>query len=169
MQICMLTNLFMAFSWAGQRPPHRLYHSFHLPGLKIDEATHHIHTLERLQTARFEIRNTTHPFRLGDFVCVGAECLVMGKRQNIRMYTRNALQSTVLCLNDRGEQAVTYELSLHPDRHGSIVSVNTTIYKTPRWIHQISESLFAFLLMYKSAPCAYDRNLVLYRRMILGS
>lgn len=159
----------MVCSWANQRPPHTLYHSFHLPGLRFDDAKHHIHTLERLQTARFEIKNTSSPSRMGDYVCVGAECLIMGKRQFVRMYTSSALESTVMCLNERGEQAVTYQLQLHPDRLGCVVSLNTTIYKTPRWIHQISESLFAFMLMYKSAPCTYDRNLILYRRMVLGS
>lgn len=106
---------------------------------------------------------------MGDYVCVGAECLVMGKRQRIRMYTKSAHESTVLCLDEQGEQAATYQLRLHPARLGSIVSINTTIYKTPRWIHKVSESLFMFLLMYKETPCAYDRNLVLYRRMVLGS
>jgi len=166
--LCMLTNLCMA--WVAQsHPPYRLYHSFHLPNLRIEDASRHIHTLERLKTMHFEIRNTTRPVRLGDFVCVGAECMVMGKPQSIRMFTRNVLESTVLCLNDKGEQAVTYKLRLRPSQNGSIVCLNTTIYKTPRWIHRLSESVFAFFLMYKTAPCAYDGNLILYRRMILRS
>ena len=169
MQLCMLTNVIMTCSWANQRPPYTLYHSFHLPELRFDDARHHIHMLERLQTARFEIKNTSSPSRLGDYVCVGAECLIMGKRQFIRMYTSSVLESTVMCLNEQGEQAATYQLQLYPDRLGCVVSLNTTIYKTPRWIYQISESLFSFMLMYKSAPCTYDRNLILYRRMVLGS
>jgi hypothetical protein len=171
MMLCMLANLLVASLWAAERPsPHGLRHSFHWPDLKIEEASHRIHALERLETpVLFKIQNVSRPVRIGNFVCVHAECLVMGRPQHIQMYTGHALESTILCLDSKGEQAVSYHLRLHPDTHGSVVSLNTTIYKAPRWVHRVSKSVFAFLLLYKDAPCIFNQNLKLYRRMVLGS
>jgi hypothetical protein len=166
----MIANFLMASFWANGPPPHGLRHSFHWPDLKIEEASHHIHALERLQTPMlFEIQNASHPVRIGEFVCVSVECLVMGKRQRIQMYTRHARESTILCLNNRGEQVVSYCMHLEPDMHGSIVSLNTTIFKAPRWINRVSKLVFEFLLLYEGSPRVFNQNLMLYRRMILGS
>ena len=160
-------------------PPYKLYHSFHLPNLDHREGIRHIHSLERIQSLKhnqdnfLQIVNSSKPIRLGDYTCIGVNCLVMNRPQQLKLYTNVINQNTVLCMDNSGIQEVSLQITIKPAKIGSIIFLNTTIYRAPRWISSVVQPFLSYLLLYKKNPryltCKYDQNLTLYRRMILGS
>jgi len=171
--VSLLFNIMMN-TWS-KPPPYNLRHSFHLPYININQGTYHLHSLEKIQCLKYnhqnylEIVNTSKPYKMGEYTCVGLHCLVMNKPQQLKIYTNSIDETTILCLDQTGTQEVSLRLGIKPGKPGSIVSVNTTIYRAPRWISNALQPFLSFLLFYQPVECKHNQNLTLYRRMILGS
>jgi len=173
----LLFNVMMSV-WS-RPPPYKLYHSFHIPTLDLREGIRHIHSLERIQSLQYNnhnflrIVNSSKPFRIGEYAYVGLNCLMMNKPQQLKIYTNAINQNTVLCMDASGRQEASLRLVIKPAVVGSIISLNTTIYRSPRWISNALQPFLNFLLFYKkngNIPVVkYDQNLTLYRRMVIGS
>ena len=154
-------------------------HKFNFKNIPYPIALRRIHALEYitelpLQTSPtfFKLKNTTHPVSYGPCTLISCDCEILGRLDNIRMFTDRPNESQIIVFLSEGIPYLHIHLILSRlVEKGCKLNMICTYYRNPHMIYSQMKPLIDYInTLQDDCEIGFmeeDANLNEYRRMIL--
>lgn len=159
-------------------------HTFYYPRIPFSQGLHHIHTIEHLQLIPpqrtpsgyvpfFRVVSASPPAKLGRFSTVSCNCTLLGRPYQLKMLSDSGNTNHIVCLHNSSAVA-TIKVKASKMGKGHVVSMRCEYHHAPRRATRVFERVARFMRFFEDHLrwrnlLFENRNLTIYRRMILGS
>jgi hypothetical protein len=152
-------------------------HRFNFKNIPYHIGIRHIHAPEYISdlplSSRpfFKLKNTTDPVSYGPCTLISCDCEILGRQDNIRMFTDRPNESQIIIFLSEGIPYLHIHFIVTPLDEGHSLSMVCTYYRSPKMIYLQLKPLLEFMEKmqdeYKIIAVKEDPHLNAYRQLIL--